>query len=87
MTVKEAAARLGISPSLVYALCEQKKLGHHRIGQRGRRGKIIIMQVDIDRFLEATKVEAQEPSAPYTLPRVPKLKHIRLGPPKPKGRS
>ena len=42
LTVIEAAAYLGVCPSVVYALVGARALPHYRIGQPGRRGKITI---------------------------------------------
>ena len=52
MTVKQAAERLEVSKSLVYRLVEEKRLSCIRIGQRGRRGKIVIREADIEAFLQ-----------------------------------
>jgi excisionase family DNA binding protein len=56
MTVREVSQRLEISLSLVYKLVEEGRLPCRRIGQRGRRGKIIVMEDDLRRFLESVKV-------------------------------
>jgi excisionase family DNA binding protein len=53
MTVKEAAKRLEVSLSLCYRLVEEGRLPCLRIGQRGRRGKIIISEADIRTFLKS----------------------------------
>jgi excisionase family DNA binding protein len=52
MTVKKAAERLEVSPSLVYKLVEEGRLTCVRIGRQGRRGKIIIREQDIEAFLK-----------------------------------
>jgi len=77
---------MGISPSLVYSLCEGKQLAHHRIGQRGRRGKIIITEANVVEFLARTKVEAEERSRPITASpkRLGPFKHLE---PPPGGRG
>ena len=59
MDVKQAAKRLGISVSLCYALCEEKRLPHRRFGRKGRRGRIVIREEDILKFEESAKVEAE----------------------------
>jgi excisionase family DNA binding protein len=51
MTVSQAAERLEISKSLCYRLIEERRLSCVRIGQRGRRGKILIREVDLAEFL------------------------------------
>jgi excisionase family DNA binding protein len=56
MTVKEAAKRLEISASLCYELIAEGRLPCRRIGRRGRRGKIIIRDEDIETFLKSVKV-------------------------------
>jgi excisionase family DNA binding protein len=55
MTVKQAAQRLEISPSLCYRLIEEKRLTCVRIGGMGRRGKIIVTEDDIKRFMESLR--------------------------------
>jgi excisionase family DNA binding protein len=56
VTVKAAAERLEISQSLVYRLVEEGRMPCVRIGARGRRGKIIIREVDIEAFLKTCQV-------------------------------
>ena len=58
MTVKEFAERAEISLSLAYRLIDQGRVGHQRIGQRGKRGCIRISEEDARKFLEVVKVEA-----------------------------
>ena len=53
MTVKEASERLEISLSLAYKLIEEKRLPCVRIGQQGRRGKIIIHEEHLKAFLRS----------------------------------
>ena len=59
MTIKEAAKRLEISPSLCYRLVEEKRLGCVRIGQKGRRGKIIVREADVEAFLKECQSAAE----------------------------
>jgi len=56
MTVKEASKELEISPSLTYQLIADGRLPHVRIGGKGRRGKIIIKEKDIETFLAKCRV-------------------------------
>ena len=44
MTVKEAAARVGVSPSLIYEMCRLGSLRHSRHGRPGCRGTIRISE-------------------------------------------
>jgi excisionase family DNA binding protein len=60
MTVKAAAERLEISLSHCYRLIEEGRLPHRRIGQRGKRGKIVLDEADIKRFLKSCQVETEE---------------------------
>ena len=58
MTIAEAAKRLEISRSLAYRLVEEKRLPCRRIGAKGRRGKIIITEEDLQVFLDSVKAGA-----------------------------
>ena len=57
-TVKEAAERLGVSPSLVYGLCKEGKIRHERHGLG--RGTIRIAPDALDEYRKA----AAKPTAP-----------------------
>jgi excisionase family DNA binding protein len=59
MTVKEASKELEISPSLAYQLIADGRLPHVRIGGKGRRGKIIIKEKDIEAFLAKCRVASE----------------------------
>jgi excisionase family DNA binding protein len=56
LSVNEAAKRLGISPSLVYALCAAKRLRHERYGMG--RGKIRIPEAALDEYRKQATVDA-----------------------------
>jgi excisionase family DNA binding protein len=58
LTIKRAAERAGVSPSLVYGWCEERRLRHYRFGGKGRRGKIMVEEADLDAFLDECAVEA-----------------------------
>ena len=60
MTVKEFAEKAEISLSLAYLLIAEGRVPHRSIGQKGRRGKIIIREEDMDAFLETVKVGTGE---------------------------
>lgn len=59
LTVKEAAEYAGVSVSLIYSWCEQRRLAHLRLGGRGKRGKIVIRPADLDSFLEEQRIESR----------------------------
>ena len=63
LTVKAAAERAGVSPSLIYALCAEKKLAHLRCGAKGRRGRVLIAEPDLAAFMESCRVAAEESPA------------------------
>jgi len=72
MTVSQAAARIGISPSKLYQLVTRKRIAHYRIG-----GKIVFSEADVAAFLESCRVGVVTP--PVAGPRVRvKLKHLTL---------
>lgn len=56
LTAKEAAQRLRISLSLMYRLIEQKRMPCVRIGGVGCRGKILVREEDVKKFLESVAV-------------------------------
>src|SRR4051812_39596573 len=51
LTVKQAAEAAGVSDSLVYEWCSEKLLPHYRFGTKGKRGKVMIDEKDLDAFL------------------------------------
>jgi len=69
MTVKQAADRIGISPSLIYALCHEGILRHTRHGRPGRRGTIRISEDAVREYLAACEhdapLEQEETSLKY----------------------
>jgi excisionase family DNA binding protein len=79
LTVKQAAAQLGLSTSLVYALCGSKRLRHERHGLG--RGKILIPEDAIEEYRRSVTVAmAQGADQPPPAPKKPrvKLKHLEL---------
>lgn len=72
MTVREVSDRVGISTSLVYALCQAGVIRHTRHGRPGRRGKIVISEDALDDYLQKCKGDGEQRA-----PSVP-LKHIVL---------
>ena len=71
LTPQQAATLVGVSVSLIYQLCAERRLPHFRVGGDGRRGKLLIDENDIKAFLARCRVEADcvDESEP--------LKHIR----------
>lgn len=72
MTVKQAAQKIGISPSLVYSLCRDGIVRHTRHGRPGKRGCIRISEEAVAEYLAACQQRGRLPAAP--LP----LKHLSL---------
>jgi excisionase family DNA binding protein len=56
LTVVEAAAIAGVSPSLVYGWCAEQLLPHYRFGTKGRRGKILISPAELETFMQSCRV-------------------------------
>jgi excisionase family DNA binding protein len=71
VTIKQAAERTGMSTSLLYQICAERRLPHFRLGRDGKRGKILIEESDLDAFLAASRVEAGAGTGP-----APALKHL-----------
>lgn len=63
MSVIKAAKYLGVCEGVVYALCEGKALAHYRVGQPGKRGRIVILKSDCDAYLATHRVEAEGPES------------------------
>jgi excisionase family DNA binding protein len=85
LTVKRAAADVGVSQNLIYSLCAAGEIKHLRLGGPGRRGKILIAEEDWTAYLAARKVGGEVPFTPVTetesRPRKqnrPSLKHVKL---------
>ena len=57
MTVKQVAVRVGISPSLVYALIQAGVIRHTRHGRPGKRGCIRISEEAVAEYLAACERE------------------------------
>jgi excisionase family DNA binding protein len=74
LSAKQAAEKLGVSDSLVYAWCASGALPHFRMGRAGRRGRILIAEADLDAFL-ATRKEQRGGGKAESLA----LKHIKMG--------
>jgi excisionase family DNA binding protein len=72
MTVKQAAARLEVSPSLVYAWCRSGVLMYSRFGLPGRRGKIVIDEAALDDLAAACKRGKGQQPTPIV------LQHLRV---------
>src|SRR5215469_5522592 len=60
LTVREAAERAGVSESLIYLLCDERRLPHYRPGGKGKRGKILIDPRDLDAYMQSCRVDAEE---------------------------
>jgi excisionase family DNA binding protein len=58
LTPKQAAGIAGVSVSLIYQWCEERRLTHYRCGTKGRRGRILIERADLLQFLQCCRVEA-----------------------------
>ena len=60
LTPKQVAEQYPfLSISLIYQLCEEKRLTHYRIGGKGKRGKLLLDPADIERFLAEQRVESR----------------------------
>ena len=71
-SVGEAAAELGVSRALVYALCQRRKIRHERHGLG--KGKIVIPADALEEYRRGVTVPPEGEEAPA--PRVP-LRDIR----------
>jgi len=72
LSVKQAAGRIGVSASLVYALVAAGVLPHTRHGRPGRRGCIRVTDEAVAAYVEASKGEGRHRPEPLV------LKHLSL---------
>jgi excisionase family DNA binding protein len=75
LTVKQAAERLSVSRTLVYALCTRGEIRHERYGLG--RGVLRISEEALEEFRRGREV-ATGATDPSPRPRRVKLRHIRL---------
>ena len=75
MKIKQAAARLELSQTTVYALVAAGKLRCYRVGVG--RGQIRIAEEHIAEYLGKAESRPMQPTASPP-PRVPRLKHVRV---------
>jgi hypothetical protein len=84
ITPRQAALRASVSISMIYQWCQERLLPHYRCGAKGRRGKILIEDTDLEAFLAGCKVAAEQASAPAPGPmpvkpsRPLELKHVKI---------
>jgi excisionase family DNA binding protein len=80
LTPREAAKRVGVSVSLIYAWVEARLIPHYRAGLKGRGGKILIAEGDLLAFWESLKVEAApaERHAPTPPKAKIKFRHLKF---------
>lgn len=80
LTPRQAAKRIGVSVSLIYAWVQAKLIPHYRAGLKGRGGKILIAEGDLLDFWESLKVEPapEEPRSTPTPKTKLSLRHIHL---------
>ena len=69
VNTRQTADVLGISRSLVYALCKSGVIAHARHGRPGKRGCIRITEAEVERYRASCQVEAGPTSTP--------LRHLR----------
>ena len=59
LTAKQAAEKSGVSISLVYQWCKEGLLEHMRLGGNGKRGKVMIDSLSLDKFLDDRRQPAK----------------------------
>lgn len=73
LSVRDAAERLGVSISLLYALCAARKIRHERHGLR--RGHIRIPEDAIEEYRQSVTVAAASNSGEDMRPR--QYRHLK----------
>jgi excisionase family DNA binding protein len=69
LTPKEAADYAGVSDSMIYQWCDERRLAHYRVGGKGRRGKILIDPDDLDAVLASCRIAPAAADRPVPQPR------------------
>lgn len=76
---KQIASRLGVSLSLVYSWLDSGSLPHYRFGRKGRRGRIMVDESELDGFVAGMKAEGRkEPPPPAPRPKPVALQNLKL---------
>jgi excisionase family DNA binding protein len=57
LSVRQAARAAGVSESLIYAWCAERRLAHYRVGAAGRRGRILIDPADLDAVMRTCRAD------------------------------
>ena len=80
LSVKQAAVRLKISQALVYGWIADGLLVHYRLGRKGRRGKIGILEADHDALVASLRVVPKAPVAQPVKAVQPRgtFKHLKI---------
>jgi excisionase family DNA binding protein len=73
LTVSQASDRIGVSESLIYEWCASGILPHYRFGRKGKRGKILIDEAELEAFRVSCRQEGRKDNGS-----LPILKHIML---------
>jgi hypothetical protein len=60
LTVKQAATKAQVSPSLVYVWIREKRLACFRMGSSGRRGRILIDPTDLEVVIRECRQERHQ---------------------------
>jgi excisionase family DNA binding protein len=64
LTVRQVAERLNVADSLVYGWCHSGQLAHLRLGSKGKRGCIRILEADLEAFLAGVRREVRQEATP-----------------------
>lgn len=76
LNVKQVAARLGVSQSLVYNWCQHGILPHVRLGRPGCRGCIRVDPDELEGFVAGMMPQAAPPNPGDVLPPDGELKYL-----------
>ena len=79
LTIKQCAEKSCVSEALVRQWVAEGRLPHYRLGAKGKRGKLMVDESDLDALLASFKVSGPA-SVPAPKPRRPAVmpRHLRL---------
>lgn len=78
LSVNMIRDRCGVSKALIYSWIESGALPHYRFGRKGRRGKIMVQEDELEGFLAGMRGQAAPNNPAPGEMRTVKLENLKL---------